>query len=88
MVLTRTFWPVYAARVWKMGKSVVFPLYRDVMDAIGAEPGSLILIKVHPPYVTFRVVRVGEDIPVYPSDIQGLEHAVQEFETHRAKQGE
>jgi hypothetical protein len=71
-----------------MGKSVVFPLYKDVMNAIGAEPGSLILVKVHPPYVSFRVVRPGEDIPVYRNDIAGLEHAVQEFEAHQRKAGE
>lgn len=77
--MTRDFFPVYAARVWKMGKSVVFPLFKDVMTAVGAVPGSLLLVKVHPPYVTFRVVRPGEDVPVFPSDIADLDAAVRDF---------
>jgi hypothetical protein len=70
-----------------MGKSVVFPLYKDARDAVGITVGSLVLIKIHPPYITFRAIRPGEDIPVYPAEIAGLEHAVQEFEAERDKAG-
>jgi hypothetical protein len=56
--------PLYAARIWQMGKSVVFPLYKAVMESIGAEPGDLVLVRVHGPYVTFRVAKPERVVPV------------------------
>jgi hypothetical protein len=38
-----------------MGSSVVFPLYQLLLKAIHAGPGDLLLVRVHPPYVTFKV---------------------------------
>jgi hypothetical protein len=55
--------PLYAARVWQMGKSVVFPLYKAVLDAIGAKAGDLVLVRVHPPYVTFRIAQPDKAVP-------------------------
>lgn len=61
--MTKELHPLYAARIWQMGKSVVFPLYAAVMEAIGAKAGDLVLVRVHPPYVTFRVANPKGAVP-------------------------
>lgn len=53
--MTQTVHPLYSARIWKMGNSIVFPLYKAVMEALGAKVGDLLLVRVHLPYVTFRL---------------------------------
>jgi len=47
--------PLYIVKIWRMGNSIVFPLYKAVLEAIHAAPDALLLCRVHPPYVTFRV---------------------------------
>lgn len=64
---------LYACRLWRMGKQLVFPLYTSVIEALGARPGDLVLIRVHLPFVTFRIANpdltlpaprfTGEDLP-------------------------
>jgi len=56
--------PIYIARIWQLGNSVVFPLGKLLRDAIGARINQKVLIRVHPPYVTFRLVDPDELIPV------------------------
>jgi hypothetical protein len=56
--------PLYAARIWKWGKSTVFPLYSAVCDAIRAVPGDLLLVRVHPPSITLRVAHPEQVMPV------------------------
>ncbi len=56
--------PLYAARLWRMGKSLVFPLYEAVIDAIQATPGDLVLVRVHLPYVTFRIAVPDLTMPI------------------------
>ena len=71
--------PLYAARIWQMGKSVVFPLYKAALEAIGAKPGDLVLVRVHPPYITFRIAHPDRAVPVstfHPDDLPP-EHARQ-----------
>jgi antitoxin component of MazEF toxin-antitoxin module len=55
---------LFACRVWRMGKSVVFPLPKLLMNAINAKPNDLIICRVHPPYVTFRVASPDGAIPL------------------------
>ena len=56
--------PLYAARVWKWGKSTVFPLYSAVLAAMHCVPGDLLLVRVHPPYITLRVAHPESVMPV------------------------
>jgi len=56
--------PIYVARVWKQGSATVFPLCKLACRLLGVTPGQKVLIRVHPPYVTFRLVDPDELIPV------------------------
>lgn len=56
--------PLYLVKIWKMGSSMVFPLYKAVLAAIHAGKDDLLLCRVHPPYVTFRVVHPDAVMPV------------------------
>jgi hypothetical protein len=56
--------PVYLARVWKQGNCVVFPLTKLIQKALGIHINQKLLIRVHPPYITFRLVDPDELIPV------------------------
>jgi hypothetical protein len=47
-----------------MGASVVFPLAKMVMQALEARPGDLVLVRVHLPYVTFRIANPDLTLPV------------------------
>lgn len=64
--------PLYAGRLWKMGTSVVFPIYKSVMAALGAKEGSLVLVRVHPPYATFRVIPPNEAVDLKNMDLSEL----------------
>jgi hypothetical protein len=57
-------YPLFAARIWKMGSSVVFPLAKMLMDALEARPGDLVLIRVHLPYITFRIANPEKNFPL------------------------
>ena len=56
--------PLYLVKIWKMGSSVVFPLYRRLLKELHASPDDLLLIRVHPPYVTFRIAHPEQVMPV------------------------
>ena len=56
--------PIYVARVWKQGSSTVFPLCKLACRLLGVTPGQKVLIRVHPPYITFRLINPDELIPV------------------------
>lgn len=47
-----------------MGKQLVFPLYTSVVAALDARPGDLVLIRVHLPFVTFRIANPDLTMPV------------------------
>lgn len=64
MPITDKVHPLYAVRLWRMGKSLVFPLYTAVANALHAEQGDLLLVRVHPPYITMRVGRPDSLMPV------------------------
>lgn len=54
----------YAVPVWKSGTSVVIPLYKLLLHALGIRVGDLLLVRVHPPFATFRVLDPHDLIPV------------------------
>jgi hypothetical protein len=56
--------PIYAARIWRMGKSVVFPLFAAVADALRIRPDDLMLMWVHPPFITIRLADLGNVRPI------------------------
>ncbi len=56
--------PLYAARVWKWGNSTTFPLYAAVLDAIKVHIGDLLLVWVHPPFITLRLADLGNVRPI------------------------
>ena len=62
--MTGELYPLFAARIWRMGQSVVFPLAKMVMQALDAQPGDLVLVRVHLPYVTFRIANPDLTLPV------------------------
>lgn len=64
MPITDKAHPLYAARVWRMGQSIVFPLYKAVCDALRARPGDLLLVWVHPPFLTIRLADIGNCRPI------------------------
>jgi hypothetical protein len=47
-----------------MGKSSVFPVCRELMAAMSASEGDLVLVRVHLPYVTFRLAGTERNLPV------------------------
>jgi hypothetical protein len=56
--------PLYLVKIWKMGSSTVFPLYKALLAAIHAGKDDLLIVRVHPPYVTFRVAHPDSLMPV------------------------
>jgi antitoxin component of MazEF toxin-antitoxin module len=62
--MSDTVYPLFAARIWRMGASVVFPLAKMLMQALDAKPGDLVLVRVHLPYVTFRIANPDLTLPV------------------------
>lgn len=56
--------PLYACRLWTMGKQLVFPLYTAIIKALDARAGDLILVRVHLPYVTFRIAQPDLSMPI------------------------
>jgi len=56
--------PLYACRLWRQGKQLVFPLYDAIIAALGAKAGDLLLVRVHLPYVTFRIANPDLSMPV------------------------
>lgn len=62
--MSDTEYPLFAARIWRMGSSVVFPLAKMLMQALDAQPGDLVLVRVHLPYVTFRIANPDLTLPV------------------------
>lgn len=47
-----------------MGKSVCFPLQKLLREALGVKPDDLLIMRVHGPYVTFRIAQPEAVIPV------------------------
>jgi hypothetical protein len=56
--------PLYAARLWSHGKQLIFPLYVAIQEALNARPGDLVLVRVHLPFVTFRIANPDLTMPV------------------------
>lgn len=57
-------YPLYTLPLWGWGHSVVFPMYKAVLQAIGARPGDMLIARVHPPYLTIRVAHPERIIPI------------------------
>lgn len=56
--------PLYACRLWRMGKQLVFPLYTSIIEHLQAHAGDLVLVRVHLPYVTFRIAVPDITMPI------------------------
>jgi len=59
-----TLHPLYAVRLWANGKQLVFPLYDAIIRALQARAGDLLLVRVHLPYVTFRIASPDLTMPI------------------------
>lgn len=55
---------LYACRLWAQGKQLIFPLYNAIVTALQAKAGDLILVRVHLPYVTFRIANPDLTMPI------------------------
>jgi hypothetical protein len=74
--------PVYMARIWKMGQSVVFPLHKLLLQVLDAKPDDCVIVRVHPPYVTFRMVVPEELIPVKSFMVEDFPPKLPKAEPH------
>lgn len=60
-------YPLYAVKPWRMGKQRVFPLYQAVLEHLQFDldnPDEMLLIRVHPPFISIRVAKPERLIPV------------------------
>ena len=57
-------YPLYTLPLWGWGHSVVFPMYKAVLAALGARPGDILIARLHPPYLTIRLARPERIIPI------------------------
>jgi len=73
---------LFVARVWKLGASTVFPLYKLLCEAIQIRKGDTLLVRVHPPYVTFRKFDAEELIPAEAFTVDELPRFPQERSKH------
>ncbi len=67
--------PLYTVKVWRQGTQRVFPLYKAVLAALDFDldnPDELLLIRVHPPFISIRVAKPERLIPVENWDPQVL----------------
>jgi hypothetical protein len=55
---------LFCVKIAQWGRSTVISLHSRMLEAIGAKVGDLLLVRVHPPYVTFRVAHPEAQIPV------------------------
>jgi hypothetical protein len=49
---------------WRVGNGVVFPLYKVVRTALNWHPGTLLIARVHVPYLTLRLAQPERIIPL------------------------
>lgn len=68
----KTLWPLYAARLYLHGQQLIFPLYRSIVSTLEAKPGDLVLVRVHLPYVTFRIAHASLAMPIEHFDREQL----------------
>jgi hypothetical protein len=61
-------YPLFACRLYAHGRQLVFPLYTMLVQAIGATPGDLVLVRVHLPFVTFRIANPDLALPIMRFD--------------------
>jgi antitoxin component of MazEF toxin-antitoxin module len=55
---------LFCVKIAQWGRSTVVSLQHALLEAIGAKVGDMLLVRVHPPYVTFRVAKPEAQIPV------------------------
>lgn len=77
--------PLYAVRLWQQHKQLIFPIYTAIVNALGAKAGDLVLVRVHLPYVTFRIANPDLTLPTphfapdeLPPTYRGLLAMIQE----------
>ncbi len=59
--------PLYVVKPWRYGKQRVFPLYKALLEHLDFDldnPDEMLIIRVHPPFVTIRVAKPERLIPV------------------------
>lgn len=55
---------LYAIRLWRMKNYLLLPIYPAVCEAMGFVPNTMVLVRIHRPYITFRALREYSDMPV------------------------
>ena len=56
--------PLYVVKIWRTGTSLVFPLYKAVLELLGWDEGKLLIVRVYPPYLILRVAEPTRDFPL------------------------
>lgn len=67
--------PLYVVKLWSMGKRRVFPVYDVLLEALDFDidnPNELLIIRVHPPYCTFRVAKPERLFPLDQMNLSDL----------------
>lgn len=57
-------YPLMCTRLWKHGKTLMFPVHSGLVDALRCGPRDLVLIRMHLPFVTFRIVEPYLSLPI------------------------
>lgn len=71
----RRWHPLYVLKPWKNGPHVIVPIYRPVLRVLGYDfqnDNELLIIRVHPPYLTLRVARPPELFPLSDVELAAL----------------
>lgn len=67
--------PLYVLRPWKTGEHIMLPLYRPVLRILGYDfqnDNELLIIRVHPPFVTFRVAHPPQIFPLTDVELAAM----------------
>lgn len=59
--------PLYVVKAWSTGSQRVFPLYKVLLEALDFDldnPNELLIVRVHPPFISIRVAKPERLIPV------------------------
>lgn len=62
--MTGKSFPLYAQRVWENGSGLCFALPKGLCAQIGLAVGDVVVVRVHPPFASLRVLRKEIAVPV------------------------
>jgi hypothetical protein len=64
---TQKSYPLYVVKPWRVGTQRTFPLYKALLENLDFDldnPDEMLIIRVHPPYLTMRVAKPERLVPI------------------------